>query len=160
LGFGRLDLGCLDFGWLPWRTKYHCGLQAWNVKHRNQGTKNQALLPKLVPSLSNQPHVESKSRANTKSLYDVGISPRKTRIQIHKMTKKIDRLHYFHPTLNINPIIQSPTPTRKAINRKETELQQICKLPKNSLYIITAPMFTESLIMEPWGSLLLICITT
>jgi hypothetical protein len=71
-----------------------------------------------MPSLLDQPHAEAKSRANKESLYSVGITPSKTEFKFVKWqkTKKIDCLHYFHPTLSINPIIQSPTPTRKAIN--------------------------------------------
>ena len=102
----------------------------------------------LVSSLLDEPQAEAKSRANTKSLYGVGITLRKTQIQIHKMAKKIDHLHYFYPTLNINPIIQSPTPTMKAIHKKETELQQIRKLLKNPLHNIKAPIFMESSITE------------
>jgi len=73
----------------------------------------------MMPSLSDQPHAKAKSRANTESLYNVGITPSKTEFKFvkwQKTKKKIDCLHYFHPTLNINPIIPSPTPTRKAIN--------------------------------------------
>jgi len=43
LGSGCLGFGCLGFGWkslgcLPWRMKYHCGLQAWVLNTAIKGT--------------------------------------------------------------------------------------------------------------------------
>ena len=82
--FWSFGFGLFGFSLVAMAYEVPLWIKAWNVKHRNEGNMNQALIPKLVPSLSDQPHVESKSRVNTKSICDVGITPRKTRIQIIK----------------------------------------------------------------------------